>query len=131
MWYYTCILNCTEIEALTHIMPLVSFDTPWKHQKTFGFLFSGGIERDQWHEMGYRKSVQNKSKLSTAPVYSTNYFWHCSFFNIILRTFQCTPKLTTTMSQSISKSTMSFFKDSTCSWETPLVFQKLFIFPFG
>ena len=33
-------------------MPLVSFDTLRKHQKTFGFLmFSGGIERDQWHEM--------------------------------------------------------------------------------
>ena len=33
-------------------MPLVSFYIPWKHQKTSGFLmFSGGIERDQWHEM--------------------------------------------------------------------------------
>ena len=35
-------------------MPLASFDTPWKHQKTFGFLmFSGGIEGDQWHESIY------------------------------------------------------------------------------
>ena len=34
-------------------MPLVSFYTPWKQQKTRSFLmFSGGIERDQWHEMG-------------------------------------------------------------------------------
>ena len=34
-------------------MPLISFDTPWKHQKTGGFMmFSGGIKRDQWHEMG-------------------------------------------------------------------------------
>ena len=34
-------------------MPLVSFDTPGKYQKTFGFfMFSGGIRRDQWHEMG-------------------------------------------------------------------------------
>ena len=35
---------------LTHFIPLVSFFfyTPWKHQKTRGFLmFSGGIERDQ------------------------------------------------------------------------------------
>ena len=31
---------------LTHLMPLISFDTPWKHQKTSGFLFSGGIKRD-------------------------------------------------------------------------------------
>ena len=32
---------------LTHSMPLISFYTPWKHQKTRCFLmFSGGIERD-------------------------------------------------------------------------------------
>ena len=38
---------------LTHLMPLVSFYTPRKHQKTFGFLmFSGGLEKDQWYEMG-------------------------------------------------------------------------------
>ena len=37
---------------LTHFMQLASFDTPWKHQKTIGFLmFSGGAERDQLHEM--------------------------------------------------------------------------------
>ena len=30
--------------------------TPWKYQKTSGFLmFSGGIERNQWHEMGWIK----------------------------------------------------------------------------
>ena len=40
-------------QAVTHFMPLVSFYIPWKHQKTFGFLiFSGGIERGHWHEMG-------------------------------------------------------------------------------
>ena len=34
-------------------MPLVSFYAPLKHPKTIDFLiFSGGIERDQWHEMG-------------------------------------------------------------------------------
>ena len=33
--------------ALTHFMSLVCFYTPWKRQKTSGFLmFSGGIERD-------------------------------------------------------------------------------------
>ena len=37
-------------------MPLISLDTPWKHQKTRGFLmFSGGIKRVQWHEMGKAK----------------------------------------------------------------------------
>ena len=30
-----------------------SLHTPWKHLKTFGFVtFLGGIERNQWHEMG-------------------------------------------------------------------------------
>ena len=43
-----------ELEGmLTHFVPLISFDTLWKHQKTSGFLmFSRGIKRDQWHEMG-------------------------------------------------------------------------------
>ena len=41
------ILSWVTWSDLTH------FITPWKHLKTFGFLlFSGGIERDQWHEMG-------------------------------------------------------------------------------
>ena len=39
-------------------MPLVPLYTPSKHQKTSGFLlFSGGIERDQWHEMGLKKRL--------------------------------------------------------------------------
>ena len=39
--------------VLTHFMSLVSFNTPWKHQKTSSFLmFSGGIQKDQWREMG-------------------------------------------------------------------------------
>ena len=39
-------------------MPLVSFHTPWKHQKTSGFLkFLRSIERDQLHELGYAKLV--------------------------------------------------------------------------
>ena len=34
-------------------MPLASFYTPGKHQKIYGFLmFSEGVEREQWHEMG-------------------------------------------------------------------------------
>ena len=39
--------------TLTHFMPLVTFYTPQKHHKTRDFLmFLGGIERDQWHEIG-------------------------------------------------------------------------------
>ena len=34
-------------------MSLIPFDISRKNQKTRGFLtFSGGIKRDQWHEMG-------------------------------------------------------------------------------
>ena len=37
---------------LIHFMRLVSFYTLCKHQKTFSFLmFSGGMEKEQWHEM--------------------------------------------------------------------------------
>ena len=37
-------------QALNSVhMPLAPIYTPWKHQKTRGFLmFSSGIERDQW-----------------------------------------------------------------------------------
>ena len=30
------------VNGLTNFTPLISFYTPWKHQRTFGFLFSGG-----------------------------------------------------------------------------------------
>ena len=54
-----CRNNCSrrfqkvlQNSQLTHVMPLVFFFTSWKHQKARGVLrFSGGIERDQWHEM--------------------------------------------------------------------------------
>ena len=56
-WSFLC-KNSQQLSAinhmpLTHFMSLISFDTPWKHQKTSGFLmFSGGIKRDQGHEKG-------------------------------------------------------------------------------
>ena len=38
---------------LTHFSPVSHFYTPWKRQKTFGFLtFSGGIEIWHWTKMG-------------------------------------------------------------------------------
>ena len=41
------------IITLTHFIPPASFDTPLNHQRIKGFvMFSGGIERDQWDEMG-------------------------------------------------------------------------------
>ena len=49
------VLNwCNLIRVfLTHFWPMFSFYTPWKHQKTSGFLvFSGGIKWEHWREMG-------------------------------------------------------------------------------
>ena len=40
------IIKYNIIIKLTHFMPLISFNTPWKH------MFSGGIKWDQWDEMG-------------------------------------------------------------------------------
>ena len=46
-WSYTSFITSSQLSVITHFMPLISFDTPWKHQKTSGFLmFSGGIKRD-------------------------------------------------------------------------------------
>ena len=42
-------------------MPLLSFYTPWKHQKTRGFgIFSGGKERDQSHDMIQKDNTWSK-----------------------------------------------------------------------
>lgn len=43
---------------LAHFISMVSLYIPWKHQKAIGFLmFSGGIEINQWHEMGYCRGL--------------------------------------------------------------------------
>ena len=42
-----------NIWGLTHFWPMFPFYTPWKQQKTKGFLvFSGGIKSEHWPEMG-------------------------------------------------------------------------------
>ena len=45
---------------LTHVMLLGSFYTPWKHQETKHFQFSGGIEKYHWHEMGVTSKKLSK-----------------------------------------------------------------------
>ena len=46
---------------LTHSMPAVSFYTP-RHQGASGFvMFSGGTERDRWHEMGQHSNQTNSA----------------------------------------------------------------------
>ena len=48
--------NRMEMLIFTINLFLVSFYTPWKHQKTYAILmFSRSLERDQWHEMGQQE----------------------------------------------------------------------------
>ena len=50
-----------QLLTQTHCVPLVSFYL-LKVQKTRGILmFSGGIEREQWHEIGLANDVKTKS----------------------------------------------------------------------
>ena len=52
------LLTSSSVSLLTHFMPLVSLYTPWKHQKTSGFLiFLGGIERDHWQHISYQERL--------------------------------------------------------------------------
>ena len=54
-------------------MPLASFYTPWRHQKISGFLmFSGGIERDQWHKIG-----QNRKHLMFYKTLNVSHLMFC------------------------------------------------------
>ena len=49
--YLNALVNLTT--SLTYFGSMFSFYTPWKHQKTFGFLvISGGIKWEHWPEMG-------------------------------------------------------------------------------
>ena len=45
--------NELQKNVLTNFSPMSHFYTPWKRQKTYGFLtFSGGIEMWHWTKMG-------------------------------------------------------------------------------
>ena len=57
---------CTKL-TITHFMPLSSFYTPWNHQKTTGF--SGGIKRDQWHEISWKKTLKSWKKAFISIAY--------------------------------------------------------------
>ena len=52
-----CLTNMTNWQIfhpirLTHFQPMLHFYTPWKNQKTGGFLFSGGVKLEHWLKMG-------------------------------------------------------------------------------
>ena len=52
-----------NILSLTHCVLLISFDTPWKHQKTRGFLmFLEDIKQDQMFS-GVQKETSNMNGL--------------------------------------------------------------------
>ena len=64
----TTILRLFKTTLLTRSMLLVSFYTLWKHHKISGFLmFSGGIEKDQYH-----KSLKLLENISTIILKSSN-----------------------------------------------------------
>ena len=53
-------MSCSSPNFVRNPKPISyhGFNTPWKHQKTTDFLvFSGGIEKDQFHEMGWFGTV--------------------------------------------------------------------------
>ena len=75
-------------DSVKYFMPLISFDTPWKHQKTKGFLiFSEGIKRDQWHEMGELILNQKVFLFTALIVFLGNYFLYCILDNSVLLYF--------------------------------------------
>ena len=47
------------LDRLTHVISLVYFYTIWKHQKTKRFLFSRGIERDQWNGIVFDQELDS------------------------------------------------------------------------
>ena len=80
LFQFVNIANITGIlYPLTHFMPLISFDNPWKHQKNSGFLmFSGGTKTSvAWN--GLKRILRpmiienRKAKISFA-VHSVKYF---------------------------------------------------------
>ena len=47
-----CVDKCVSFSRINPFHATDLFGTPWTHQKASEFLmFSGGIKRDQWHEM--------------------------------------------------------------------------------
>lgn len=46
------ILEITLTVLLIHWIPLLLFYASWNHHNTRGFPFSGGIETNQWNEIG-------------------------------------------------------------------------------
>ena len=54
----TFLIRSRSMLRLTHFQSMILVYTPWKHQKSRGFLvFSGGIEVEPWLQMGQGKVI--------------------------------------------------------------------------
>ena len=70
-----------KIPSLTHFSPGSHSYTPWKRQKTSGFLaFSGGIEMWHWTKMGYVE-VDGVWRLLNCYFSSSNTIKYCLSFH--------------------------------------------------
>ena len=52
-WTYKRHSEDVQYTLLTHFSPMSHFYTPWKRQKTIGFLTFSGIEMWHWTKMGW------------------------------------------------------------------------------
>ena len=65
---------------LNHVMPLAPFYTPWKHEKTSGFvIFLRSNWKDQWHEMG-QKTYQKIQKQPPEVFFKKGVLRSCAKF---------------------------------------------------
>ena len=64
-------------DVLTHSMALVSLYTHWKYLK---LMFTGGVERDRWHEAGLRTLKSSHLRFSGLGVFKQ--FANCTRKNL-------------------------------------------------
>ena len=64
-------------DVLTHSMALVSLYTHWKYLK---LMFTGGVERDRWHEAGLRTLKSSHLPFSGLGVFK--HFANCTRKNL-------------------------------------------------
>ena len=55
------VIASQEQNGISYFLPIFSFYTPWKHQKTKGFVvLLGGIKCKHLPEVGFSKSTDEK-----------------------------------------------------------------------
>ena len=73
---------------LTRFMPLISFDTPWKHQKTFGFQ---GVSKEISGMKWVNKFILPKMFAEFFVTFSTGFmwFWYLRRKPLLLKSCSC------------------------------------------